>query len=429
VNVTLTFDDAAATTLASSSIIVTGTNKPSNVGANDTFSAPAPAGPYAATLSTFNGTSPNGIWSLYVVDDGPGDQGTLAGWSLTIQTPGPTNQAPSISVPPASQTVAVGANPTFAVTAGGTAPLGYQWQYNGSPISNATNTSLSLMNVQLTDGGNYNVIVSNFVGSATSAVAVLSVLIPPAITSQPQDTTNLNGTIAAFSVGVSGSPTLVYRWRQNGVGLTDNARISGSASANLTISNVQPTDAGSYTLFVTNAVGVVTSAPAALTVNGPPFITGQSGNQTVAVGANPTFTVTATGTAPLTYTWQLNGGPIGGATSSSLTLSNVQASDSGGSYNVIVANDFGSATSVVARSAGFDEPESCGAGKLLLKHSPACPALPFDMLPVIHAGAFELFVIEFESKRLDQMEAGPGRRAEARRSPGHTGRPVHGRIG
>jgi hypothetical protein len=55
------------------------------------FPAPAPATPYAALLSTFNGTDPNGQWSLYAVDDAPGDTGTIAGgWTLSItsdQTP------------------------------------------------------------------------------------------------------------------------------------------------------------------------------------------------------------------------------------------------------------------------------------------------------------------------------------------------------
>ena len=348
VNATLTFDDAAATSLGSSSTIVTSTNQPSNIGNSDTFPAPAPAGPYAATMSAFNGTSPNGNWSLYVVDDGPGDGGTMVGWSLTIQTPFPTNQAPFITVQPLSQTVPVGANPAFTVAAGGMAPLSYQWQYNGGAISGATNASLSLTNVQLADGGNFSVIVTNSLSSVTSAVAVLTVLIPPTITLQPQDATDLTGTTATFFADASGSATLVYRWRRNGSAVTDGGRISGAATSSLIISNVQLADAASYTLFVSNAVGVVTSAPAALTVNGPPLITGQSGDQTVAVGANPNFTVTATGTAPLNYQWQLNGGPIGGATFSSLTVSNVQTSDSGGGYSVVVSNPFGAATSVVA---------------------------------------------------------------------------------
>lgn len=96
-NVTLTFDDAAAGSLPDSTQIATGTFKPTNIGAGDTFAAPAPAGPYAATLSTFNNLNPNGTWSLYIVDDTSGDVGTMAlGWSLTIQTM-PTAASVSIS--------------------------------------------------------------------------------------------------------------------------------------------------------------------------------------------------------------------------------------------------------------------------------------------------------------------------------------------
>ncbi len=86
-NVTLTFDDTAAVSLPDSTQITTGTFKPTNIGAGDTFAAPAPAAPYAATLSTFNNLNPNGTWSLYILDDTAGDAGTMAlGWSLTIQT-------------------------------------------------------------------------------------------------------------------------------------------------------------------------------------------------------------------------------------------------------------------------------------------------------------------------------------------------------
>ena len=82
---TFVFDSAAAGTLANSSQLAAGTFRPSNYGTGDTFAAPAPAGPYASTLTTFNGGNPNGLWTLYVVDDGSGDSGTLSGgWELTI---------------------------------------------------------------------------------------------------------------------------------------------------------------------------------------------------------------------------------------------------------------------------------------------------------------------------------------------------------
>ncbi len=88
-NVTLTFSDGAAAFLPASGILATGTYRPTDIalGAADSYPGPAPAGPYATNFATFNGTSANGIWSLYVLDDGPGDLGSFAGgWSITITT-------------------------------------------------------------------------------------------------------------------------------------------------------------------------------------------------------------------------------------------------------------------------------------------------------------------------------------------------------
>ncbi|HEY5912406.1 MAG TPA: LamG-like jellyroll fold domain-containing protein, partial [Verrucomicrobiae bacterium] len=76
----------------------------------------------------------------------------------------------------------------------------------------------------------------------------------------------------------------------------------------------------------------------------PPAITTQPASQNVVVGANVTFTVAATGTAPLTYQWRLNGVGIPGATASSYLRSNVQVADQG-YYSVLVTNIGGSAVS------------------------------------------------------------------------------------
>jgi hypothetical protein len=98
VNVDLIFDDAAASQLPDSSQITAGTYKPTNYGAGDTFPAPAPAPSSATTLSTFDGTNPNGTWSLYVVDDTGGDSGNLAGgWCLEVGTTGAVNTPPTIT--------------------------------------------------------------------------------------------------------------------------------------------------------------------------------------------------------------------------------------------------------------------------------------------------------------------------------------------
>ena len=98
--------------------------------------------------------------------------------SLTI-TPSP----PVIVSQPAGQTAVVGETPAFTVTAIGTTPFSYQWNFDGTNISDATNTALVLTNVQLTQAGNYAVTVTNVYGSVTSSNALLTVYTVPVITS------------------------------------------------------------------------------------------------------------------------------------------------------------------------------------------------------------------------------------------------------
>jgi subtilisin-like proprotein convertase family protein len=84
---TLTFDDEASGALPDSSAIVSGTYRPTDFAAGETMTAPAPAGPYSTAMSSFNGYSPNGTWSLYILDDQNPDKGSLSGgWTLMINT-------------------------------------------------------------------------------------------------------------------------------------------------------------------------------------------------------------------------------------------------------------------------------------------------------------------------------------------------------
>jgi glucose/arabinose dehydrogenase/subtilisin-like proprotein convertase family protein len=97
-NVNLTFADSATASLPQNGSLSTGTFKPTDYPPTTSYPSPAPGGPYGTTLSTFNGTAPNGAWSLYVFDDGPGDQGSIGGgWSLTITTASSGPSAPTIS--------------------------------------------------------------------------------------------------------------------------------------------------------------------------------------------------------------------------------------------------------------------------------------------------------------------------------------------
>lgn len=84
----LTFDSAATTTMPDSSVLVPGIYIPTNFGAGDTFPAPAPAvSVLYQHLTEFNGTNPNGTWSIYAYDDETGNLGSIdGGWGLTINT-------------------------------------------------------------------------------------------------------------------------------------------------------------------------------------------------------------------------------------------------------------------------------------------------------------------------------------------------------
>ncbi|MEA2195654.1 MAG: hypothetical protein QOG42_2134 [Solirubrobacteraceae bacterium] len=117
-NATVTFDDSAAGAPPQNSAWGAGTYKPVNyleALASDSFPAPAPAPSASTTLaSAFNGIDPNGVWQLYVIDDGCGDSGSLAGWQLNITTASLT--ATSTTVASSLNPSNTGQNVTFTST-------------------------------------------------------------------------------------------------------------------------------------------------------------------------------------------------------------------------------------------------------------------------------------------------------------------------
>jgi len=177
----------------------------------------------------------------------------------------------------------------------------------------------------------------------------LAVISTPLITAQPADQIVLEGATATFTVGATGGMPLFYQWQvDNGsylTNLSDGSNISGSTSSTLTISNVSGTDEGAYSVVVSNVAGVVTSADAFLAIiPWRPVITEQPANQTVVGGQTAAFTVAAIGTTPFFYQWNFNGTNIAGATNTTLTLTNIQLTQTG-SYAVEVSNALGSVLS------------------------------------------------------------------------------------
>jgi len=128
-----------------------------------------------ATGSLQNGQSY--LVSVYIFN-GSGDCVEV---SLLFTMEDGVGESPVISGQPQHQTVIAGQDAEFAVLATGTAPLNYQWYFNTSmPLVNATNSTLTISNVQATDEGEYSVVVGNDHGSVTSGGAVLTVIQPAA---------------------------------------------------------------------------------------------------------------------------------------------------------------------------------------------------------------------------------------------------------
>jgi hypothetical protein len=265
-------------------------------------------------------------------------------WKAEPATAGVTNTqvglvAPTISGQPTNTSVVLNGTTTFTVVANGSGPLSYQWQHANTNLPGANSATLIIANVQFADAGVYRVVVTNGAGNITSQDATLTVLAPPAISVPPQSQAAIAGTTVQFSVMASGTAPLRYQWRFN------NGDLIGQNGADLTLSSVQPAQAGNYTVVITNGVGSITSAVAVLVVNAPPTITSDPTNVTVLDGSPATFTVSATGTAPLHYQWRKDSIDIPGANGASYTISAVQAADEG-MYSVVVTNIAGNATSL-----------------------------------------------------------------------------------
>jgi hypothetical protein len=246
--------------------------------------------------------------------------------------------SPFITNQPQSQIVLAGQDATFNVGAAGTDPLTYTWLFNGSPISGATNATYTVVNAQAGDAGAYSVNVANLTGSVLSSNAVLTVLFPPSIITQPQSQTVLAGTNVVLSVTVTSSPSSTYQWKRQGTNLP------AATTATLSLPNVQWPDSGAYTVAVTNSVGYAISSNATLTVLAPPTITLQPQGLVGYWGRTAVLTVGAQGSAPLSYQWYKDGVLISGATNASLVLTELELND-GGQYSSVVSNPYGSFTS------------------------------------------------------------------------------------
>ena len=169
---------------------------------------------------------------------------------------------------------------------------------------------------------------------AVSAALLISI--------QPVSQVAIAGGSATFSVTATSPTTMSYQWQFNGT------NISGATASSYTVGNVQPANVGTYDVVITNSGGSsATSSGATLTIANitPPTVTNPA-SQVVNAGTTVTFSASATGGA-ISYQWYFDGQSIAGATSSTLTLPNVAASQAG-YYSVGAVNQAGSAISANA---------------------------------------------------------------------------------
>lgn len=265
----------------------------------------------------------------------------------------------SINTQPANANVCSGDNTSFSVLVNGTVPI-YQWQVNtgsgfanvpaAAPYSGSTSNVLTITGVTIgMNGYLYRCVLSNACTAPfNSNSAALSVGATATINSQPANTNACTGTITTFSVSATGATS--FQWQINTgsgfVDITNTAPYSGATTATLTITGVTATmNNYQYRCIIGSCPTPITSNAATFTVfsfvaitTQPPTIAAVCQNGTV------NFNVIATGTIT-GYQWRVSsdGGAnfsnISGATSATLTLTNITMAQSANRYRAVITGN------------------------------------------------------------------------------------------
>ncbi len=260
-------------------------------------------------------------------------------WTAATPNPGlelAGGTAPAISTQPQNQTTVAGNAANYSVNASGTAPLRFQWLFNGDSLAGETNTTLQLTNIQLAQAGLYSVVVFNGAGSAVSVSATQRVLSPVTFTLEPRSQQVLPGTNVTLSATAIGNGNVRYQWRFEGT------NIPNATNANYSFLNAGLDQHGNYSVTVMDDVSTATSSNAFVFVLIKPVVVTQPTPQTVAQGQTALFTVAVTGAPPLNFRWLRNGVTWPSDGTSILVITNCQ---SNGTYRVAVTNLAGSVNS------------------------------------------------------------------------------------
>jgi hypothetical protein len=234
---------------------------------------------------------------------------------------------------------------SFSLSATGT-NLTYQWyknpavvQVDGGDISGTTTNTLSLANIDLTDAGVYHCVVSGTCGNVTSGNPSLTVNEGLTINTNPVSKTVCEGLNTSYVVNVSGDIN-GYQWQYNdgggfanignGAHPTGSSTVSGANTNTINLAGIGAGDAGTYRCVIDGVCEDQNSSPAGLTVATNTTIVTLPSDADLCEGDEAIFSVNATGTS-LTYEWYkasqvaplANGVDISGATTNTLTLSNL----------------------------------------------------------------------------------------------------------
>ena len=165
----------------------------------------------------------------------------------------------TIVTQPLTQIISAGSNVTFSVGASGTPPLSYQWYLSGTNLVGATNSSLTVSNITQTNLGIYTVDVMNPFGFLTSSGAALDM--PPYLAQPFAGLVTNWGASSVLSVGAWGTGPLSYQWYDDGIA------IEGATNQTLALNSIQFTNAGAYSVVVSDAFGSVSNVPEQVVVN------------------------------------------------------------------------------------------------------------------------------------------------------------------
>jgi len=324
----ITFDDVALAPEREFDPLVSGIFQPSGYNPNVNFPPPAPTGTPATALAVFNGSNPNGDWRLFVVDDEFGETGQISeGWSLTITAHSRVFANPAeIMIPDVTPAV----------------PYPSTIQVSGvdDPITKVTVTLNNLhhtfpadLDMLLVGPSGASVVLMSDAGAGFGVDGVTLTFDDSALDFVPEAAQLVSGEYRATNYGVGDVFVAPAPAGPYGTALS----VFYGTAAN-----------GVWQLFVVDDTShdfgrIADGWQLAITTE-KLVITAQQSLLTRGLGETARLRIGAGGIEPLAYQWRLNGAIIGGATNSSLILSNLAVPDFG-TYSVTVANQFGATTS------------------------------------------------------------------------------------